>query len=121
MGRCRTGGLRPRSSSTVSDGNPVPVGCLTDPFVTYAPDENGIRTSVADYSYGYGRALKDSVVRPVLFSPTPAHDLADQAGDEMSHVLGEETTKDINSQAWRTPSTRRATGSRPCSRPPICD
>ncbi|MBR7503214.1 ATP-dependent helicase, partial [Mycobacterium tuberculosis] len=43
-----------------SDTSPIP-------FVTYAPDAEGIRTSVADYSYGYGRALKDSVVRPVLF------------------------------------------------------
>ncbi|MCF2571322.1 DEAD/DEAH box helicase [Brevibacterium sp. UCMA 11754] len=79
-----------------SDTSPIP-------FVTYAPDENGIRTSVADYSYGYGRALKDSVVRPVLFL-TYAGTMSwrTKAGDEMSHVLGEETTKDINSQAWRT-------------------
>ncbi|PCC50306.1 DEAD/DEAH box helicase [Brevibacterium aurantiacum] len=79
-----------------SDTSPIP-------FVTYAPDENGIRTSVADYSYGYGRALKDSVVRPVLFlAYAGAMSWRTRAGDEMSHVLGEETTKDINSQAWRT-------------------
>ena len=79
-----------------SDTSPIP-------FVTYAPDENGIRTSVADYSYGYGRALKDSVVRPVLFlAYAGAMTWRTKAGDEMSHVLGEETTKDINSQAWRT-------------------
>ncbi|GAA1530312.1 MULTISPECIES: DEAD/DEAH box helicase [Brevibacterium] len=79
-----------------SDTSPIP-------FVTYAPDENGIRTSVADYSYGYGRALKDSVVRPVLFlAYAGAMSWRTRAGDEMSHVLGEETTKDINAQAWRT-------------------
>lgn len=79
-----------------SDTSPIP-------FVTYAPDEHGIRTSVADYSYGYGRALKDSVVRPVLFlAYAGAMSWRTRAGDEMSHVLGEETTKDINSQAWRT-------------------
>lgn len=79
-----------------SDTSPIP-------FVTYAPDGEGIRTSVADYSYGYGRALKDSVVRPVLFlAYAGAMSWRTKAGDEMSHVLGEETTKDINSQAWRT-------------------
>lgn len=79
-----------------SDTSPIP-------FVTYAPDANGIRTSVADYSYGYGRALKDSVVRPVLFlAYAGAMSWRTRAGDEMSHVLGEETTKDINAQAWRT-------------------
>ncbi|SIJ02904.1 DNA or RNA helicase of superfamily protein II [Mycobacteroides abscessus subsp. abscessus] len=79
-----------------SDTSPIP-------FVTYAPDAEGIRTSVADYSYGYGRALKDSVVRPVLFlAYAGAMSWRTKAGDEMSHVLGEETTKDINSQAWRT-------------------
>jgi superfamily II DNA or RNA helicase len=79
-----------------SDTSPIP-------FVTYAPDENGIYTSVADYSYGYGRALKDSVVRPVLFlAYAGAMKWRTKAGDEMSHVLGEETTKDINAQAWRT-------------------
>ena len=79
-----------------SDASPIP-------FVTYAPDAEGIRTSVADYSYGYGRALKDSVVRPVLFlAYAGAMSWRTKAGDEMSHVLGEETTKDINSQAWRT-------------------
>lgn len=79
-----------------SDTSPIP-------FVTYAPDAEGIRTSVADYSYGYGRALKDSVVRPVLFlAYAGAMSWRTKAGDEMSHVLGEKTTKDINSQAWRT-------------------
>jgi superfamily II DNA or RNA helicase len=33
------------------------------PFITY--DENGV--SVADYTYGYDRAIKDNVCRPVYF------------------------------------------------------
>ena len=37
-----------------SDVNPIP-------FVTYAPGDDGIPRSVADYSYGYGRALADHV------------------------------------------------------------
>jgi hypothetical protein len=37
------------------------------PFVTYAPGADGVPRSVADFSYGYGHALADHVVRPVLF------------------------------------------------------
>ena len=43
-----------------SDTSPIP-------FVEYAPDDEGIRISQSDYSYGYARALKDGVVRPVIF------------------------------------------------------
>src|SRR5436305_5774367 len=43
-----------------SDDNPIP-------FVTYAPDGEGAMRSVADTSYGYGDALRDGVVRPVIF------------------------------------------------------
>ena len=43
-----------------SDVNPIP-------FVTYAPGADGVPRSVADFSYGYGHALADHVVRPVLF------------------------------------------------------
>ena len=43
-----------------SDANPIP-------FVTYAPDTDGSRRSVSDYVYGYGPALDDGVVRPVIF------------------------------------------------------
>jgi superfamily II DNA or RNA helicase len=44
-----------------SDDNPIP-------FVAYVPDELGIPRSRADYSYGYGRALNDGVVRPIAFN-----------------------------------------------------
>ena len=43
-----------------SDINPIP-------FVTYAPGDDGVPRSVADYTYGYAHALADHVVRPVLF------------------------------------------------------
>lgn len=43
-----------------SDTSPIP-------FVEYAEDRDGIRRSKADYTYGYGNALRDHVVRPVLF------------------------------------------------------
>ena len=37
------------------------------PFVSYAPGEDGVPRSVADFTYGYAHALADHVVRPVLF------------------------------------------------------
>jgi superfamily II DNA or RNA helicase len=37
------------------------------PYVVYADDGTGVFKSVADFSYGYGTALRDDVCRPVLF------------------------------------------------------
>ena len=71
--------------------------------MTYLPDKQGIRTSLTDYNYGYGRALADGVVRPVMFMVYAGHmRWKTQAGDEMEARLGEGNTKDITSQAWRT-------------------
>jgi superfamily II DNA or RNA helicase len=79
-----------------SDTSPIP-------FVTYYPDEHGIRTSHADYSYGYGRALKDGVVRPVMFMAYAGKmRWRTRTGDEMEARLGEGDTKDVTAQAWRT-------------------
>ncbi len=73
------------------------------PFVTYAPGADGIPRSAADYTYGYGRALRDHVVRPVLFWAYGG-DLQwrTRAGDEVSARLGEPLTKDLAAQALRT-------------------
>ena len=79
-----------------SDTSPIP-------FVTYAEDAEGIRRSRADYTYGYGDALKDGVVRPVLFmSYSGQMRWRTKAGDEVAARLGEPLTKDLESQAWRT-------------------
>jgi superfamily II DNA or RNA helicase len=79
-----------------SDTSPIP-------FVSYLHDEAGIRTSQTDYSYGYGRALADGVVRPVIFMVYAGHmRWRTKAGDEMEARLGEGNTKDITAQAWRT-------------------
>lgn len=79
-----------------SDTSPIP-------FVTYAEDDEGIRRSRADYTYGYGDALKDAVVRPVLFmSYSGQMAWRTNAGDEVSARLGERLTKDMMKQAWRT-------------------
>ena len=79
-----------------SDVNPIP-------FVTYAPDADGVPRSVADFTYGYGHALRDHVVRPVLFWAYGG-DLQwrTRAGDEVSARLGEPLTKDMAAQALRT-------------------
>ncbi|GAA1932001.1 DEAD/DEAH box helicase [Streptomyces sodiiphilus] len=79
-----------------SDTNPIP-------FVSYAEDGAGIRRSVADYTYGYGSALGDGVVRPVIFlSYSGSMRWRTKAGDEVAARLGEPMTKDAVSQAWRT-------------------
>ncbi|TXN31991.1 DEAD/DEAH box helicase [Lacisediminihabitans profunda] len=79
-----------------SDTSPIP-------FVTYYPDERGIRTSQADYGYGYGRALADGVVRPVIFMAYAGKmRWRTRTGDEMEARLGEGDTKDVTAQAWRT-------------------
>ena len=79
-----------------SDTSPIP-------FVSYLPDKHGIRMSQSDYAYGYGRALADGVVRPVMFMVYAGHmKWRTRTGDEMEAKLGEGNTKDITSQAWRT-------------------
>ena len=79
-----------------SDINPIP-------FVSYAPGDDGVPRSVADFTYGYAHALSDHVVRPVLFLAYSGEmQWRTRAGDEVSARLGEHLTKDLNSQALRT-------------------
>ena len=79
-----------------SDTSPIP-------FVSYLPDVDGVRRSSADYTYGYGDALRDGVVRPVIFlSYSGQMRWRTRAGDEVSARLGEDLTKDLTAQAWRT-------------------
>ena len=79
-----------------SDANPIP-------FVRYEPDGTGALRSRADYSYGYGPALADGIVRPVLFMAYSG-DLSwrTKSGDEIAARLGQPLTKDLASQALRT-------------------
>jgi superfamily II DNA or RNA helicase len=79
-----------------SDVNPIP-------FVTYAPGDDGVPRSVADYTYGYAHALADHVVRPVLFMAYSGEmQWRTRAGDEVAARLGEPLTKDLTAQALRT-------------------
>jgi superfamily II DNA or RNA helicase len=84
-------------------GTPFRSDTAPIPFVEYHPDENGIRISRTDYSYGYRRALEDGVVRPVIFLVYAGQmRWRTKTGDEMEARLGQDNTKDITAQAWRT-------------------
>lgn len=84
-------------------GTPFRSDTAPIPFVEYAPNEKGIRLSRTDYNYGYRRALEDGVVRPVMFLVYAGKmRWRTRAGDEMEAYLGQDNTKDITSQAWRT-------------------
>ena len=79
-----------------SDTSPIP-------FVEYEPDHDGVRRSRADHTYGYGHALRDGVVRPVMFLAYSGQmRWRTTAGDEISARLGTPMTKDAVAQAWRT-------------------
>jgi superfamily II DNA or RNA helicase len=84
-------------------GTPFRTDTAPIPFVSYVDEGNGVRVSRTDYSYGYGRALRDGVVRPVLFlSYAGRMRWRTRTGDEMEAVLGQDDTADITAQAWRT-------------------
>ena len=79
-----------------SDANPIP-------FVSYLDEPGGGRRSASDYVYGYGPALEDGVVRPVIFLAYSGEmRWRTRAGDEITATLGTPMTKDQIAQAWRT-------------------
>jgi superfamily II DNA or RNA helicase len=79
-----------------SDDNPIP-------FVSYERGTDGLLRSKADTVYGYADALRDSVVRPVIFLAYSGETRwRTSAGDELAARLGEPMTQDLVAQAWRT-------------------
>ena len=79
-----------------SDTNPIP-------FVTYQRGPDGSLRSFSDYVYGYGPALADGVVRPVMFLAYSGEmRWRTRAGDELAGRLGAPMTAQQLSQAWRT-------------------
>jgi superfamily II DNA or RNA helicase len=79
-----------------SDANPIP-------FVTYVQDPDGHMRSASDYTYGYGPALDDGIVRPVIFLAYSGEmRWRTRAGDEITGTLGTPMTADQLAQAWRT-------------------
>jgi superfamily II DNA or RNA helicase len=79
-----------------SDDNPIP-------FVRYERGPDGLARSRSDSTYGYGDALRDGVVRPVVFLAYSGETRwRTSAGDELAARLGEPMTQDLVAQAWRT-------------------
>ncbi|GIF49679.1 superfamily II DNA or RNA helicase [Asanoa ferruginea] len=79
-----------------SDENPIP-------FVVYERGGDGLQRSRADSVYGYADALRDGVVRPVIFLAYSGETRwRTSAGDELAARLGEPMTQDLVAQAWRT-------------------
>ena len=79
-----------------SDDNPIP-------FVVYERGQDGLQRSRSDSIYGYSDALRDGVVRPVIFLAYSGETRwRTSAGDELAARLGEPMTKDLVAQAWRT-------------------
>ena len=93
----------PASRRLALTGTPFRSDINLIPFVSYAPDADGVPRSVADYTYGYAHALADHVVRPVLFMAYSGEmQWRTRAGDEVAARLGEPLTKDLTAQALRT-------------------
>ena len=79
-----------------SDDTPIP-------FVEYEPQPDGTARSRADHSYGYADALRDGVVRPVIFMAYSGEaSWRNSAGEEFTARLGEPLTAEQTARAWRT-------------------
>lgn len=71
------------------------------PFVSYETDGDEVR-SLADFTYSYGDALADGVVRPVVFAAyTGVSRWMNDAGEAYAATLGSGTRRDED-KAWRT-------------------
>lgn len=79
-----------------SDVNPIP-------FITYADDDTGVLRSRADYVYGYGEALADATVRPVIFLAYSGEmTWRTSVGDIVSADVSEALPREVTAAAWRT-------------------
>lgn len=73
------------------------------PFVRYDADGEGGFRSHADFTYGYREALRDGVVRPVVFAAyTGTSRWRNSAGEVVAASLTETSTKRTELTAWRT-------------------
>jgi superfamily II DNA or RNA helicase len=73
------------------------------PFVRYADDVDGGWRSEADFTYGYRDALRDGVVRPVVFAAyTGTSRWRNSAGEVIAASLSETSTRRTEATAWRT-------------------
>lgn len=93
----------PAARRLMLTGTPFRTDDSPIPFVNYEPDADGSLRSKADHSYGYSDALKDGVVRPVIFLAYSGEARwRTNAGDEFTARLGEPLTAEQTARAWRT-------------------
>ncbi|MDU3175120.1 MAG: DEAD/DEAH box helicase, partial [Corynebacterium striatum] len=73
------------------------------PFVRYEEDGEGHLVSRSDHAYNYGDALRDGVVRPVVFlSYSGEARWRDSAGEEYAARLGDILNPEQTARAWKT-------------------
>ncbi|MFK5690057.1 DEAD/DEAH box helicase [Ornithinimicrobium sp. LYQ92] len=95
--------FEPATRRLALTGTPFRSDTSAIPFVRYEMDSAGILRSSADFTYGYAEALRDGVVRPVLFlSYGGTMRWRTKVGDELEARLGDPVTQDMTKQAWRT-------------------
>lgn len=79
-----------------SDQNPIP-------FISYQAEHGGTKRSRADYTYGYGEALRDGVVRPIVFFAYSGQARwRTGAGTDLEAALDGVADKVTTGRAWRT-------------------
>lgn len=95
--------FEPATRRLLLTGTPFRSDDYPIPYVRYEQGPDQVLRSKADYTYGYAEALRDHVVRPVVFMAYggPMR-WRTRAGDEVAVNLSEALTKDITAQAWRT-------------------
>ena len=93
-----------RGPPAVPDRHPVPhPGRRADPVRPLHRTARATCASVADYSYGYREALRDGVVRPVVFAAyTGVSRWRNSAGEVIAASLTEAGTESTEPAAWRT-------------------
>ncbi|GAA5157916.1 DEAD/DEAH box helicase [Ornithinimicrobium tianjinense] len=95
--------FEPATRRLALTGTPFRSDTAAIPFVRYEMDHEGVLRSAADFTYGYADALRDGVVRPVIFlSYGGTMRWRTKVGDELEARLGDAITKDLTKQAWRT-------------------
>jgi superfamily II DNA or RNA helicase len=96
-------------------GHAVPQRHQPHPVRALRAGADGVTRSAADSSYGYADALRDGVVRPVLFlAYSGTATWRTRAGEEVTATLGEPLTVEQTAAAWRTALDPAATGCPPC-------
>lgn len=95
--------FEPAAHRLALTGTPFRSDINAIPFVRYEPDGDGLPRSASDHTYGYAHALRDGVVRPVLFLAYSGElRWRTRAGDEVAARLGEDIGPDATAQALRT-------------------